>query len=443
MDARAVSARAVVLVVLAGCGDNLGPQLPPLPPVPQLDNARFPAEPKPALDLLLLVDNSASTYAYQLALGTSFGAFLGVLDQLDELPSLHIGVATSDLGTSVTDSDVRPPSVGTAGNGGCLNNGGDDGLFRTYGLHAGETFVTYESGVVNADVSLEQEIAQLVKVGAGGCGFEQHLGGMRRALSNPANGAFLRPDGNLAIVIIGDEDDCSVRDAALFDSQDQTLGPLSSFRCTRGGLTCNEDVDTPGVKTGCHSQVDSKYVEDVSTYIDFVAGLEPDRRQIMTAAIVGDPSKVEVEMLPLNGNMGAVPTLVHSCQYVPDAIGLAVADPAVRDAQFVTSLGGPVESVCQKDLAPQLTEIGHAVKRLVGDPCLTGDTSGACTVTDEYADGQRVDLSPCPADGDCYELVADAKACPDTADHRRVTIRRLAPPPLGTFVAVRCEATRP
>ena len=78
------------------------------------------------------------------------------------------------------------------------------------------------------------------------------------------------------------------------------------------------------------------------------------------------------------------------------------------------------------------------MKRLVGDPCLVGDTSGTCTVTDEYADGRIVDVPPCPASGDCYAFVAEARACPDTSDHRRVNVRRLAPPPLGTFVAVRC-----
>ena len=356
-----MSARAVVLAALAGCGDNLAP---PVPPVPQLDNARFPAESNPQLDLLLLVDNSSSTYQYQLDLGIAAPALLGVLGQLDAMPSLHIGVATSDLGTSSTMGSPAP-SIGTAGNGGCLSSGGDDGRFRHDGLRGGDLFLTDEGGVVNSDLALVDAIAQMVKVGAGGCGFEQHLGGMRRALTNPANGAFLRSAANLAIVIIGDEDDCSARSPSLFDPNDPILGPLASYRCTRAGLACNEDLQSEGVKTGCHSQPESKYVEDVGTYVDFVAGLKADRRQILTAAIVGDPSRVEVASLPPPGGTGPDElTLVHSCAYTPTAAGLAVADPGVRDAQFATSFGGPVESVCFQDLTPQLggSSVSHSAR---------------------------------------------------------------------------------
>ena len=113
---------------------------------------------------------------------------------------------------------------------------------------------------------------------------------------------------------------------------------------------------------------------------------------------------------------------------------------AVRDAQFVADLGGVVESICHKDQSAQLADLGHAVKRLVGDPCLADEPVGDCTVTDEHANGSAAPLPACPDAGDCYALVADARACPDTASHLRATITRTAAPPDGTYVAVRCTA---
>ena len=45
---------------------------------------------------------------------------------------------------------------------------------------------------------------RLASVGASGCGFEQHLEAVHRALAdNPANAGFLRDDANLAVILVG------------------------------------------------------------------------------------------------------------------------------------------------------------------------------------------------------------------------------------------------
>ena len=112
-------------------------------------------------------------------------------------------------------------------------------------------------------------------VGDHGCGYEQHLASMRRALANPANGDFIRPTANLAVVIVADEDDCSMTHAALLADDNITNGPLgdpASFRCTRFGLTCDnggvttDDMNAVGAKSGCHARTDSPYVEDVAPF---------------------------------------------------------------------------------------------------------------------------------------------------------------------------------
>ena len=59
------------------------------------------AVPDRDLDILFVVDNSPSMIEEQQALATSFPRMIDALATLDDgLPNLHIGVVTSDLGTS-------------------------------------------------------------------------------------------------------------------------------------------------------------------------------------------------------------------------------------------------------------------------------------------------------------------------------------------------------
>ena len=89
------------------------------------------------------------------------------------------------------------------------------------------------------------------------------------------------------------------------------------------------------------------------------------------------------------------------------------------------------------------TSSGRSAMRIVhmiGDPCLPilDDSSLACTVTDELPDGQLVDVPACPAEGDCFVIVADPKVCGTTPTQLRATVLRATPPAPGTYVHVRC-----
>ena len=68
---------------------------------------------------------------------------------------------------------------------------------------------------------------------------------------NPANAGFVRPDAYLAVVVIADEDDCSLAKKSLFDGNaaDPTYGDRVNFKCTHEGITCDSpatDLDQPG-----------------------------------------------------------------------------------------------------------------------------------------------------------------------------------------------------
>src|SRR5262249_43653060 len=151
---------------------------------------------------------------------------------------------------------------------------------------------------------------------------------------NMVNVGFLRPNANLAIIMLTDEDDCSMSHSTLLSS-DTTLGPLQSFRCTRFGVTCDGGGRTPDemnltdTKTGCHSNETSAYLKDIGSYATFFLGLKSNPNMIAFSAIAGPTTPVQVLLRTPPGGGAAIPALEHSCTY-NGASGTEVADPAVR-----------------------------------------------------------------------------------------------------------------
>lgn len=444
-----------LVIAVAACDDQLLP--PPSPPnVEVVEVASFAAVPSRDLDLLFQLDDSVATAHFQHSLAVALPTLFEALAIDGRLPNLHIGVTTSDLGTSGSDDPANPgPPVGGVGSGGCAGQGDDGALLVAGGAPVTGHFVIDEDDGAggrgrNYTGALDEVVGQMVRVGSTGCGFEQPLSATRRALVNPENAGFLRPDASLAIVILADEDDCSIRDAGLLaQGDDGPLGPLQSFRCTKEGVSCDEPIDEVGPKTNCRPRADSSYVEDIAVSTAFFASLKPHRHQLTVAAIVGPetPFAVEERNFGMQGDQHA---LAHSCVW-EGMSGPNVADPAVRLTAFAESFGsrGDLSSICHTDLAPHIARIGGLIKQSLGVACL--DTSKladsrpapfvqpSCEVEDVLADGSRIAIPACTDDGDCYRLRADEAACPETTDHLRLVIERKQPPAADTHVVVRCE----
>jgi hypothetical protein len=146
---------------------------------------------------------------------------------------LHVGVITSDLGC-FRDEAVQPPR----------------------NAHLVDTGVPSEGGVLAWSTSTGESIeafaarvnAVVVGIGEGGCGYEAPLEAMYRFLVDPApfathelvggvpvlsgvddallaeRAAFLRPDSALAVVVLSDENDCSLDPALPVDPLFKTVG---------------------------------------------------------------------------------------------------------------------------------------------------------------------------------------------------------------------------
>ncbi|HLL22995.1 MAG TPA: hypothetical protein VK427_12735 [Kofleriaceae bacterium] len=418
-----------LIALLAACTEASSPS-PTTTHV--VEAASFPATRVGALDLLFQVDDSGSTAHLQSDLARAIPALFAALDGIE----LHVGVVTSDFGTA------GGPPVGTVGQGGCAGYG-QGGMLQTRGAPVDGPFVIDSPDTRNYTGALGTVVGEMLRVGSAGCGFEQPLAATRAALR--VNPGFLRPDASLAIIMLADEDDCSLSDPGLLT--DDTLGPLQSFRCTRAGIVCDEPLDVLGEKHNCRPDTTSRYVEDPAVTLDMLLAIKPQER-LTVSAIVGEPGPVAVGTITLNGlpQLALEPTCSWSLPTGP-----AVAHPPVRIASLVDGLAsrGVRGSVCHPDYAPALARIALAIKRSLGIGCLDAsqlaDTLAspglqpACEVRDVSGTSQTP-LPRCPAMADCYDIVEDTATC---GGNPRVVIDRKSPPAAGTRVDVYCEAPLP
>jgi hypothetical protein len=450
-----------VLLVLAACHDS-HPKVADAPlsidaapdaaAAPNLvEVGLIPALVNRDVDLLFVVDDSPNTLDKQENLRHAFPTFVNTLTAVaGGLPNLHIGVVTSDVGTKGAEEAHPGPAVG-AGPGACSGTG-KDGTLQTEGATqiAGAFIIDVgnpdSTRSTNYNGTLADAFSAIALVGSNGCGFEQSIEAAKLALNgNPANAGFLRPTANLGIIFLTDEDDCSMSHSALI-AANMTLGPLASFRCTRYGVTCDQggtttdEMNTPGVKSACHSNESDQYLTRIGDYVTFFKTLKADPRTILIAALAGDPTPVSVELAALPGGGTPIPTLANSCMYTGQD-GIEVADPAVRINQLVGAFERhQFSSVCSADLTSKMSELAQQIGPMIGVPCLAQPIAQppVCRVFDVTPGAAAVELPECKGGAiPCYTLAADATKCP-SGQHMNVAVTRNEAPPAGSMVSVRC-----
>ena len=175
------------------------------------------------------------------------------------------------------------------------------------------------------------------------------------------NDAFLRPTSSLAILLVTDEDDCSVIDPSIFDPDDPRFS----------------DVD-PNLR--CHTFADA--LEPVERYVDGFIGLRPASSLLVFEAIAGVPRSAVDGGLSYD-DMLALPEMTERIDPVlgdrlspacTAPAGRGVAYPArriVQVAQGLERLGAAtsVHSICD-------TSFTAAVDVMIER--LAAQLSGAC-----------------------------------------------------------------
>jgi hypothetical protein len=298
------------------------------------------------LDVLFVIDNSATMQTRQAALVAAFPALAALLEASTGI-NLHLGIVTTDVGAGPT---TLP---------GCVP-GGDRGLLQMQPLGAtcdrasllpytGDRYlglVRDAAGTVSANFegTLADAFACYAPVGTGGCSFPMPLEAMSRAIDPTftENGDFLRDGATLLIVIVTDKDDCSAPAGTdLFDpfqtDPASVLGPLSTYRCFEFGVTCDDLA--PGRRAGTRSacapgEPDPRY--PLTPVAEFEALLST--RRAVLGVLAGPPSPVNVVV-----DAEGYSRLVPYC-FVDD-IG---ADPAIRLAALAATMPTSSTPVCNK-----------------------------------------------------------------------------------------------
>ena len=429
-----------------------------------------------AVDLLVVIDDSQSMHDEQVNLADNFQHLVRSLTspadedgdgEPDHAPvtNLHVGIVSTDLGV-----------LGAAGVPHCGGDGhpeGDDGRListprtsEVAGCAASyPPFLSYDpdgtaDDVLHTPEELDAAFQCLAMLGTDGCGYEQQLEAMARALDvhgtgAGANGGFVRDDSLLAIVMLTDEEDCSVRpdDPNSVDLFSNAAFGNPNLRCFRHG---------------------ANYLTPVDAFVDRLLALRAGRPdKLVFAGIVGIPLETACPLTDMGEADFACVLAEPRMQQVEAGNGNELepacrvegrgkADPARRIVEAIRGVdraggSGIVRSICEGDFRPAMEAISRLIQKQFDGACLARplernrDGQVACRVVETLATadacpagrldlglqgGRRVcqvcqlgdgetgnerdvlgnDLSPCAPDvaaGHYWHYAEDATGCED------------------------------
>lgn len=325
------------------------------------------------VDLLLVVDNSSSMAEEQASLVRQLPALVhSLVEPPDEdgdgtpdwlpIADLQIGVVTTDMGTG----GARVPT--------CLRaDFGDDGILQTRGnpgipgcQATYPPILGFRPGRDRPE-DYAADVACVATLGTGGCGFEQQLEAALKALSpaaptswtgpsyvppvffrgtsghgDGANRGFVRDDTLLAVVVVTDEEDCSVIDPEVFDPSSPRYGPTDlNLRC----FTYPEAL------------------HPIERYVRGLAALRAQRPDLLAfGLIVGVPVDLAADV-PREADFDAIASDPRMIERVDPAMpsrlapscntpGFGLAMPPRRLVEVARGLTGhrtTVQSICQDD----------------------------------------------------------------------------------------------
>jgi hypothetical protein len=410
------------------------------------------------VDLLFVVDNSASMESKQNSLKAQFPRMIQVLSTgmrsandpspFPAVADMHLAVVSSDMGV-----------VGQPGIEGCDPNGGDDGRLRH--TSSGDPgcqatyppFLSYNATLDNP-LQIGVDFGCIASLGAMGCTYENQLEAALKALwPSVATGAdgniltpnpfmFLAPAGGvvtgrgdlappegslgfmrydaadpavLAIILLTDEDDQSSANTAYLSTTDASATQAAQVR----------------------PAMNAQNLYPVSRYIDGFKALRPNEQQLVVfAAIAGVPTDLvdqaargvvdfsdesqrtmyydriaeDRRMQPrVQGLRGLGASFAPACQRV-NAMGQAeTATPARRILDVVRGFGenATLQSICADDYGPGMDAIIDIIASQLGAVCLprplirTSDGLVACDVVWELP---RVGTAAAGTPVSCSEL---------------------------------------
>ncbi len=389
------------------------------------------------VDLLFLIDDSSSTETKQRNIICNFPKLVDTLERIPGgLPDLHVGVVSSSMGSGAFaltgcgdnkdgafQAAPRPVQIDCSLYGGTsLDTTGCTGP-------TGKGYIDYRSSSDNnvAGQPLATAFSCVAALGSKGCGFEQSLQAVARSLErskdpmDAVNGGFVRDDALLVVVVLTDEDDCSLpADSWLADTRDgvglsSPLGPLD-FRCTDRGFLCggqHPPRDGAGQALSCQPD-DGAFVEDprhallpVADLVRRVQAAKSADKTIVEAIAGPAPPDGELKVVQLVNPMtgASSPVLGPSCDGGTGGTGVGTGAPAVRVQKFLEAFDTKkrIVNICQRSFAASLDSIAHRIEQRL-KPCLKArplDRQGLVARRAADADCQVHDVQMGSSGPDC------------------------------------------
>lgn len=443
-----------------------------------------------ALDILFVIDNTASMAGPQAAVRAQLPNLLaslayGKTDSGVSFPpvrDIHLGVVSTDMGVPGT-----APSFP-----GCDDdrhfNGGDDGILRQSGgardASCQKTFPKFLEWKAGDDVGrIAEDLGCITTLGTGGCGFEQPLeaalkalwprtyldaSGAHSAADNPVqflnpmsadghgdapgdtgNAGFARNDpatllSTLLIVVVTDSDDCSSSRTdhfAIPSSPDDPLHQQSqTVRCAlnRGNMfdVKRYVLGFPALRAGHEDSVLFAAIAgvprdliDASAQAQLVDGA---RREVYYSRILNDPRMEERTQDADDPKRGS---LMPSCGHSSGGGPALPAFPPRRIVEVARGLGpnALVQSICDDDLGGAMNAIADFVGGRQFGRCLpvalpvSSDGKVRCDVIAELP-AAVLDNAASPTDCDApgYANVQPPRDARNAAGGRNCVVTQLA-----------------
>jgi len=319
------------------------------------------------IDLLFVVDNSGTMGEEQLNLANQYANLITKLENLKDEDGQPVG---ADVNIMVTTTDmwnpqcegpwVKPdyePAAGDPIDSSCSDRTqrfeSHEGLdftstctdVCTTGAVPTDPFIHFNSNGNNVMGGTPADALSCIgPQGVDGCGYEAPLESMIQALrpqacwNDPDNcddpnwnwveRPFLRPDAALAIVMITDEADCSMKNFNAMEAGAFLEGDApTSAVCWNAGVECTGFDPATGTYAECHSAnraldgslvsgpdfpADAPALQPLSRYTAFLEGLKADGKDVIMLGILGVPEvTAHNELPPFEPTEGGV----HSLEY--------------------------------------------------------------------------------------------------------------------------------
>lgn len=401
--------------IASGCMDR---EPAPICPVPiQVTSNEVRLSGFDGVDMLVVVDNSGSMAEEQEILATGFFTLINAL--VNPLSSSDVATSADDVRVAIVSSDMglqwggnlQSPANPTYN---CdPKAGGDNGKFQTYPagrfVNIAPNAIACESGggqcptgwncsggmcqpgsgdgtdqpcpafnqtyaettEASPNPNLAFQVACMAQLKTGGCGIEQQLEAAVAGLKRGEKNGFIRPNYLLAVLIVSDEEDCSIADKGLFETTEWKDQEKINYACNLP--QSNEE----------------KYLYATSRFREQFADIKGNQTAVVFAAIVGvprndlcqgtgnelsgclDQDDMKLEIMTFNDVSGEYLHFKPACTRSEGGVEVTSARPGRRYVKVAQEFGsnGYVYSICNSDWGPAMNEIAQLIAQNLAGTC--------------------------------------------------------------------------